>query len=68
MASATTSGLTSPWRRERRQHRDHDVAGVGLEVAAQLLAGVAAAEPVGTERQVAADATQRAIWSGTAFM
>ena len=39
---------------QRGQHRGDDVAGVDLEVAAQGLAGVAAAEAVGAERDEAA--------------
>ena len=53
MASATRSRSTSPWAASAGEHGDHDVAVVDLEVAAQRLAGVGAAEAVGAERHEA---------------
>ena len=69
MASATTEPSTAPSAASADEDGDDDVGGVGLEEAAERLAGVAAAEAVGAERdERASSGTNRAIWSGTAFM
>ena len=49
------------------EHRHRHVGGVGLEMAAERLPRVGSAKSIGTERDVRRG-TQRAIWSGTAFI
>ena len=66
MASATASRSTVALVGQRGEHGDLDVGGVGLEEAAQRLAGVAAAEAVGAERARTADRRARSGRSGRA--
>ena len=54
MASVTTSAFDLSVGGQRGERGHDDVGRVGLEVAAQRLAGVAAPEPVGAERCEAA--------------
>ena len=49
------------------EHGDRHVLGVRLEVAAQRLARVAAAEAVGPQWDEVVLGTNRATWSDTAF-